>query len=186
MLTSEIWDEMAELVPAFGGISHKRINKESGVHWPCPEKTHKGTPYLFAESFPRGKGLFNIIQLRLESEKNSKKYPYILSTGRVLYHWHGGTMTRRSALDKIYPNATVEMHPDDAKKEGFKDKETVKVTSARGSISVELRITDKSPKGVIFIPIHFAEAAVNELTNDLRDPVAKIPDFKISAVNIKR
>jgi formate dehydrogenase alpha subunit len=183
---SAIWDEMAELVPDFGGITHKRLEKEGGVHWPCPDENHPGTPYLFADTFPRGKGLFNILDLRLESEQPTDEYPYILSTGRVLYHWHGGTMTRRSVLDKIYPNATVEMHPEDAAKEELKHGETVTVSSARGSISVELRVTDRSPKGVLFIPIHFAEASVNELTNDLRDPVAKIPDFKISAVKILR
>ena len=183
---SAIWDEMAELVPDFGGITHKRLEIESGVHWPCPDNNHPGTPYLFTDTFPRGKGLFNILNLRLESEQPTDEFPYILSTGRVLYHWHGGTMTRRSVLDKIYPNAVVEMHPEDAAKEGLKHGETVAVSSARGSISVELRVSERSPNGVLFVPIHFAEAAVNELTNDLRDPVAKIPDFKISAVKISK
>ncbi|MEA1910180.1 MAG: formate dehydrogenase subunit alpha [Spirochaetota bacterium] len=181
-----IWDEMAELVPDFAGITHSRLEKEGGVHWPCPDKKHPGTPYLFSDNFPRGKGLFNILDLRMDSEQTSAEYPYILSTGRVLYHWHGGSMTRRSVLDKIYPNSVVEMNPKDAEKDGFKNGEMVKVSSIRGSISVELRVSEKSPKGVLFVPIHFAEAAVNELTNDLRDPVAKIPDSKISAVKISR
>jgi formate dehydrogenase alpha subunit len=181
---SEIWEEMAELVPPFQGISHSRLEKEGGVHWPCPDVNHPGTPYLFADTFPRGKGLFNILELRLESEQPSKEYPYILSTGRVLYHWHGGTMTRRSVLDKIYPKALAEINPEAAEKDGFKNGETVTVSSLRGSVSVELKVTDRSPKGVIFISMHFSETLVNELTNDLRDPVAKIPDFKISAVKI--
>jgi len=183
---SDIWDEMAEIVPAFGGISHSRIDKESGVHWPCPDVNHPGTPYLFEKDFPRGKGLFHMIELKLESEAATKEYPYILSTGRVLYHWHGRTMTSRSVLDKIYPHAKVEMHPEDAKREGFTNGENVNVSSERGTITVELRVTDKSPKGVLFIPFHFADAAANKLTQDLRDPVAKIPDFKISAVKIER
>ncbi|MDA3809341.1 MAG: formate dehydrogenase subunit alpha [Spirochaetaceae bacterium] len=183
---SDIWDEMAELVPDFGGITHDRIKIESGVHWPCPDKDHPGTPYLFAETFPRGKGLFHVLNLKLDSEDLSEEYPYILSTGRVLYHWHGRTMTSRSVLDKIYPNCKVEIHPDDAKKEGLKNGEIVQVSSMRGSISVELCITEKSPRGVLFIPFHFAKAAANKLTQDLRDPVAKIPDFKISAVKIER
>jgi len=182
---SEIWDEMAELVPPFGGITHSRIRKEGGVHWPCPEKDHPGTPYLFSNDFPRGKGLFNILDLRLESEQATDEYPYILSTGRVLYHWHGGTMTRRSVLDKIYPNALMEINPEDALRDGFENGQTVLVSSRRGSVSVEVKISDRSPKGVIFIPMHFSETLVNELTNDLRDPVAKIPDFKISAVKIE-
>ena len=181
---SEIWDEMAELVPPFGGISHLRLGKEGGVHWPCPDIDHPGTPYLFADTFPRGKGLFNVLDLRLESEQPTEEYPYILSTGRVLYHWHGGTMTRRSVLNKIYPKALMEINPEDAEKDSFKEGQTVTVSSLRGSVSVEVKITDRSPKGVIFIPIHFSEVIVNELTNDLRDPIAKIPDFKISAVKI--
>ncbi len=183
---SAIWDEMAELVPPFGGINHSRLEEEGGVHWPCPDKDHPGTPYLFADSFPRGKGLFNILGLRLESEQASPEYPYILSTGRVLYHWHGGTMTRRSVLDEIYPEALVEIHPEDAEREGIKSGDTVRVASARGSLSAKLKVSERSQRGLLFIPIHFAEAAVNELTNDLRDPVAKIPDFKISAVNIRK
>ncbi|MCK5674183.1 MAG: molybdopterin-dependent oxidoreductase, partial [Spirochaetales bacterium] len=181
---SEIWDEMAELVPPFGGITHARLKQEGGVHWPCPDKDHPGTPYLFSNDFPRGKGLFNILDLRMESEQATDEFPYILSTGRVLYHWHGGTMTRRSVLDKIYPNALMEINPEDALRDGFENGQTVAVSSRRGSVSVEVKITDRSPKGVVFIPIHFSETLVNELTNDLRDPVAKIPDFKISAVNI--
>ncbi len=182
---SEIWEEMAELVPAFGGISHSRIDRESGIHWPCPDKEHPGTPYLFSDSFPRGKGLFNILKLRLESEVPDKEYPYILSTGRVLYHWHGGTMTRRSVLNEIYPDAVVEMNPEDAEKEGFTDGEMVKLSSRRGKIKVNIKISNRSPAGVVFMPIHFAEASVNELTLDLRDPVAKIPDSKITAVRIE-
>ncbi|MCK5153908.1 MAG: formate dehydrogenase subunit alpha [Spirochaetales bacterium] len=181
---SEIWDEMAELVSPFGGISHSRLEKEGGVHWPCPLENHSGTPYLFSDTFPRGKGLFNVLELRLESEQPTSEYPYILSTGRILYHWHGGTMTRRSVLDKIYPKALAEINPEDAEKDGLQDGQTVTVSSLRGSVSVELKVSGRSPKGVIFIPIHFSETIVNELTNDLRDPVAKIPDFKISAVKI--
>jgi formate dehydrogenase alpha subunit len=181
---SGIWDEMAELVPPFGGITHARLKQEGGVHWPCPESDHPGTPYLFIDEFPRGKGLFNILELRQVSEQPTEEYPYILSTGRVLYHWHGGTMTRRSVLNKIYPNALMEINSEDALRDGFENGQTVKVSSRRGSVSVEVKISDRSPRGVVFISMHFSETLVNELTNDLRDPVAKIPDFKISAVKI--
>lgn len=183
--SSDIWDEIASLVPDFGGINHSRIEKESGVHWPCPGKGHPGTPYLFSDSFPRGKGLFSTLELKLDSEKTNEEYPYILSTGRVLYHWHGGTMTRRSVLNEIYPHAVVEMNPLDAVDEGFVNGQTVTVSSRRGAVRVQIKITERSPHGVVFIPIHFAESPVNELTNDLRDPVAKIPDFKLSAVRIE-
>ncbi|MBB6478949.1 formate dehydrogenase subunit alpha [Spirochaeta isovalerica] len=182
----EIWDEMAELVPAFGGISHERIEREDGIHWPCPDKSHRGSPYLFSDSFPRGKGKFHELKLTNLSEQPDDDFPYILSTGRVLYHWHGGTMTRRSVLNDISPRPFVEIHPDDARKENLDSDSTVRVSSRRGSIELDIRISDRSPTGVLFIPIHFAEAAVNELTRDIRDASAKIPDYKICAVKIEK
>jgi predicted molibdopterin-dependent oxidoreductase YjgC len=183
---SQIWDEMAELTPPFQGISHERIRKESGVHWPCPSPDHPGTPYLFSESFPRGKGILTPLEYRPSQEMPDKDYPYILSTGRVLYHWHGGTMTRRSKLDDIYPEAVVEIHPDDAEDMDLNPGEWVKVSSRRGDIQVRSLITERSPRGTVFIPFHFAEAAANELTQDARDPEAKIPDYKVCAVAVEK
>jgi len=183
---SQIWDEMAALVPAFGGISHERIQREDGVNWPCPEPSHKGSPYLFSESFPRGKGKFHKLELSNLSEEPDTDYPFILSTGRVLYHWHGGTMTRRSVLNDISPHPFVEIHPNDARAAKLNDESRVRVSSRRGQIDLPVRISNRSPEGVLFIPIHFAEAAVNELTNDLRDRSAKIPDYKICAVTMEK
>ncbi len=181
---SEIWDEMARLTPPFQGINYKRLDREHGVHWPCPTTDHPGTPYLFEESFPRGKGQFSTIDFRSSEELPDEKYPYILSTGRVLYHWHGGTMTRRSQLDHIYPEATVEINPKDARLLGVQEHARVRVRSRRGQIEVKALVTERSPQGTIFIPFHFAEAAANELTHDARDPQAKIPDFKVCAVAV--
>jgi predicted molibdopterin-dependent oxidoreductase YjgC len=181
---SDIWDEMALLTPPFQGINYKRIEREGGVHWPCPTPDHPGTPYLFEDEFPSGKGQFTPIQYRPSEELPNDEYPFILSTGRVLYHWHGGTMTRRSQLDHIYPEATVEIHPDDARQLGVQENARVRVRSRRGQIEVKTLVTERSPQGIIFIPFHFAEAAANELTNDARDPQAKIPDYKVCAVAV--
>jgi predicted molibdopterin-dependent oxidoreductase YjgC len=183
---SNIWDEMAQLTPPFQGISYDRIDQENGVHWPCPSPDHPGTPYLFAETFPRGRGKFTPIQYGPSAELPDEEFPFILSTGRVLYHWHGGTMTRRSQLDDIYPEATVEINPKDANRLDLQEHETVIVRSRRGEIKVKALITDRSPRGTIFIPFHFAEAAANELTLDARDPLAKIPDYKVCAVALKK
>ena len=183
---AEIWDEMAALTPPFQGISHARINHESGVHWPCPTEDHPGTPYLFADTFPRGKGKLTPLKYRPSAELPDKDYPFILSTGRVLYHWHGGTLTRRSKLDDIYPEAIVEIHPGDAKKLEISSGEQVSVRSRRGEIEVKTLITERSPQGVVFIPFHFAEAAANILTLDARDPQAKIPDYKVCAVAVEK
>ncbi|MGD8732681.1 MAG: formate dehydrogenase subunit alpha, partial [Anaerolineales bacterium] len=110
---SEIWEEMRALTPDFWGITYERLEREGGVHWPCPSEDHPGTPYLFEDSFPRGRGKFWSLEYGTDSELPDKEYPYILSTGRVLYHWHGGTMTRRSKLDDVWPEATIEIHPAD-------------------------------------------------------------------------
>jgi predicted molibdopterin-dependent oxidoreductase YjgC len=182
---AQIWDEMADLTPDFQGITHQRIALEDGVHWPCPAPDHPGTPYLFSDTFPRGKGQLTPLAYHPSAELPDEDYPFILSTGRVLYHWHGGTMTRRSKLDDIYPEPTVEIHPIDAEKIGVKTGDWIKVRSRRGAINVKTRVTERSPAGMVFIPFHFAEAAANELTLDVRDPQAKIPDYKVCAVKIE-
>jgi len=183
---AQIWDEMAELTPDFQGITHGRIERENGVHWPCPTPDHPGTPYLFAETFPRGKGQLTPLEYRPSAELPDEEYPFILSTGRVLYHWHGGTMTRRSKLDDIYPEPTVEIHPRDADDLDIEEGEWIRVRSRRGEIEVKTLVTERSPVGTVFVPFHFAEAAANELTLDARDPQAKIPDYKVCAVAVEK
>jgi len=183
---AQIWDEMASLTPPFQGISHDRIAKEDGVHWPCPTKDHPGTPYLFSESFPRGKGKLTPIAYRPSTEQPDEEYPLILSTGRVLYHWHGGTLTRRSKLDDIYPEALVEIHPQDADDLEISSGDWVKLRSRRGEIEVKSLVTERSPIGTVFLPFHFSEAAANILTVDARDPQAKIPDYKVCAVAVEK
>ena len=143
-------------------------------------------PFLFADTFPSGKGRLTPLNYRPSQELPDEGYPLLLSTGRVLYHWHGGTMTRRSKLDDIYPEPTVEVHPQDAKPLKILAGDWIKVRSRRGEIRVKVLITERSRPGMVFIPMHFAEAAANELTLDARDPQAKIPDYKISAVMIER
>ncbi len=179
---ASLWDEMARLTPPFQGITHSRLEAESGVHWPCPTPDHPGTPYLFTDAFPRGKGQLVALDYNPSAELPDAEFPYILSTGRVLYHWHGGTMTRRSKLDDIYPEPTVEVHPNDASSLGIREGDWIKVRSRRGEIEVKTLVTERSPQGMVFIPFHFAEAAANELTLDARDPQAKIPDYKVCAV----
>jgi len=183
---SRIWDEMAELTPAFQGITHERVEKEDGVHWPCPTPDHPGTPYLFTDTFPRGRGKLTPLAYRPSVELPDKEYPLILSTGRVLYHWHGGTMTRRSKLDDIYPEALVEIHPDDAQDIGVISGDWVKIRSRRGEIEVKVLVTQRSSKGMVFLPFHFVEAAANILTLDARDPQAKIPEYKVCAVAVEK
>jgi len=181
-----IWEEMRAVTPPFYGITYERINEEGGVHWPCPSLDHPGTPYLFEEDFPRGRGKFWSLEYGTDSELPDEEFPYHLTTGRVLFHWHGGTMTRRSKLDDAFPEPILEMHPDDAHKLELISGDWVEATSRRGSVVCRVMVTGRSPVGTVFLPFHFVEAAANVLTLDKIDPRAKIPDFKMAAVNLRK
>lgn len=181
-----IWEEMRQVTPDFYGITYERIEREGGVHWPCPALDHPGTPYLFEDEFPRGRGKFWALEYGTESELPDEKYPYHLTTGRVLFHWHGGTMTRRSKLEEAFPEPILEMHPDDAHTLELVSGDWVEVTSRRGSVICRAMVTGRSPVGTVFLPFHFVEAAANLLTLDKIDPRAKIPDFKMAAVQLRK
>jgi formate dehydrogenase alpha subunit len=182
----DVWEEMRRVTPDFRGITYDRIDREGGVHWPCPDLDHPGTPCLFADDFPRGRGKFWTIEYGTESEQPDEEYPFILSTGRVLYHWHGGTLSRHSKLDEIWPEPTVELHPDDAAEMGIATGDWLEVRSRRGAIQVRALVTGRSGRGMVFIPFHFVEAAANVLTLNKVDPRAKIPDFKVCAVRLTK
>jgi formate dehydrogenase alpha subunit len=183
---SEVWEEMRRVTPDFAGITYERLEREGGVHWPCPSADHPGTPFLFAEDFPRGRGRFWALDYGTESELPDDEFPFILSTGRVLYHWHGGTMTRNSKLDEIWPEPTGELTPHDAAQLGVQTGDWIEVASRRGVIKLRALVTGRSAQGMIFIPFHFVEAAANVLTLDRVDKRAKIPDFKVCAVKVSK
>ena len=182
---AEIFDEMASLTPQYGGFSHARLEK-GGLQWPCPTPDHPGTPILHVGKFARGKGLFSAVDYIEPAELPDEEYPYILSTGRILFHWHGGTLSRRSpGLDSLAPLAEIEIHPQDAERLGIVDDQSVQVSSRRGQLVATARITHRSPPGVVFMTFHYAEAAANLLTPTNIDPVAKIPEYKVSAVRVE-
>jgi formate dehydrogenase alpha subunit len=183
---ADVWEEMRRVTPDFRGITYDRLEREGGVHWPCPDLDHPGTPYLFAESFPRGRGKFWSLEYGTESELPDEEYPFILSTGRVLYHWHGGTLSRNSKLNEIWPEAVVEVHPDDASSLGIVTGDWLEVRSRRGAIQVRALVSGRSGKGMVFIPFHFVEALANVLTLNKVDPRAKIPDYKVCAVKLTK
>ncbi|MBI5361349.1 MAG: formate dehydrogenase subunit alpha [Planctomycetes bacterium] len=182
---AEIMDEIASLSPVYGGISYDRLGK-IGLQWPCPDKNHPGTKFLHKDRFSRGQGRFNVVEFRPPAESADNEYPFTLTTGRVLYHLHGGSMTRRSTgLDFILHEGYVEVNPEDAERLGFQHGQHVNVTSRRGTIKIKANVTDKVPPGTVFIPFHFAECAANILTNNALDPVSKIPEYKVCAVRIE-
>ena len=180
---SEILAEVGRNVPDYTGVTYERIEK-IGLQTPVWDENHTGTPFLFAESFPRGRGKFYSLDFVLAVEQPDDEYPFILTTGRVLEHWHGGTMTRRSQLDALYPEALIQIHPLDAERLGIADGAPVCVASRRGEITLRAQVTEKSSVGLVFIPFHFAEAAANLLTIDTLDPQALIPEFKACAVQV--
>jgi predicted molibdopterin-dependent oxidoreductase YjgC len=181
---SQILREVSSAVPEYAGVNYDRI-ENTGLQTPVWDQIHPGTPYLFAKEFPRGKGRFHPLEFIPSVEQPDDEYTFILSTGRVLEHWHGGTMTRNSELNQLYPQAYVLVNQVDAELIGGNKGQAVRVTSRRGSVVLRIEITDKTPAGVVFIPFHFSEAAANLLTIDALDPLAKIPEFKACAVKIE-
>jgi formate dehydrogenase alpha subunit len=180
---SEVFAEMARVVPDFAGVDYDRIDK-LGLQYPVWDKNHPGTPTLFKDTFPRGRGKFTPLDFIPVMEEADDEFPFILTTGRVLEHWHGGTMTRHSALNEVYPEALIQINPADAEMHGITDGMAVRVASRRGEVVLRAIVTEKTTVGVVFIPMHFAEAAANLLTNDALDPQAKIPEFKACAVQV--
>ncbi len=182
----EIFKEIADLTPSYKGITWERIDK-SGIHWPCPNEEHEGTPILHTAQFTRGKGFFHAIEHTPPAEQTDEKYPLILTTGRVLYHYHTGTMTMRTkGLNQLSPECFVEISDKDVEKLGLTNHAMVDVSSRRGKITAKLKVSTKAVEGTIFIPFHFAKAAANVLTNSKLDPTAKIPEFKVCAIKIEK
>jgi formate dehydrogenase alpha subunit len=184
--TEEIMDEIAALTPIYAGVSHQRLEAGETLQWPVKDTDHSGTPILHVGQFSRGKGQFNPIEHIPPAELPDKEYPMILSTGRVLYHWHGGQMTRRSkGLLEIYPEALIEVNDLDAEKMGLNGSKRVRVSSRRGTIEAQAMVTDRVPPGMVYANFHFPEASANELTIAALDPVAKIPEYKVCAVKVE-
>jgi len=183
---SEIMDEIASLGGIYGGISYSRLETED-LRWPCLNRDHPGTRILHQGRFSRGLGRFQAVEYKPPAEEPDGKYPFILTTGRLLFHWHTGTMTRRSnTLTDQINEPLVEINALDAARLGFEPGDRVRVSSRRGGIELAAEVTPRIKEGVVFIPFHFAEAAANKLTNAALDPLAKIPELKVCAVRIEK
>jgi formate dehydrogenase alpha subunit len=183
---SEIMDEIASVTPSYAGISYKRLDT-GGLQWPCPTPEHPGTPILHTKTFTRGKGKFTALEYKPSAEVPDEEYPLILTTGRSLFHYHTGTMSRRvSGLRTFRNEELVEINPEDAARLGISDGDMVKVTSRRGTVIARAKVTEASSPGVVFMTFHFAESPTNQLTNPALDPVAKIPEFKVCAVKVEK
>jgi predicted molibdopterin-dependent oxidoreductase YjgC len=184
--TAEIMDEAARIAPIYGGISHARL-AGTGLAWPCPTPDHPGTAYLHQGKFSRGLGKFFAVDARMPAEQPDDEYPFILTTGRVLYHYHTGTMTRRSDnLDWREPRGYCEINAEDAEALDLRDGGAVKIISRRGEVRTQARVGDRVPPGVVFLSFHWKESPANMLTqNHTLDPIAKIPEYKANAVRLE-
>ena len=182
-----IFDELATTTPIYAGMAYDRLDP-GGLQWPCPDRKHPGTPILHVGKFSRGKGKFNPVEAHDPAEQPDEEYPLTLTTGRVLYHYHSGTMTRRSApLSWREPGAFAEINVEDATAIGIKDGGNVEIYSRRGMVRTKIRISQNVPQGTVFLAFHWREAPANRLTQDhTLDPVAKIPEYKISAVRLEK
>jgi formate dehydrogenase alpha subunit len=182
----EILEELAKVSPIYGGLSFERLDEED-LRWPCRDLKDPGTIILHQGRFSRGLGKFHPVKYMPPAEQTDGDYPFILTTGRLLFHWHTGTMTRRSGtlIDQVN-EVEMEIHPEDAEKLSIIDGEKVRVSSRRGAIELKAKITPRIKPGTVFIPFHYAEAAANKLTNNALDSVAKIPEFKACAVKIEK
>lgn len=185
---SQIMDEIAALAPSYAGVSHRRLKNGERLQWPVKSQDLPGTPILHTSEFTRGKGVFAVTTHHPAVELPDAQYPLLLNTGRVLYHWHGGAITRRArGLSEVYPRSLVEINPEDAARHGIlEDYQPVRVVSRRGEMQAYAWITDRVPAGTIYANFHFSESPTNALTINALDPVAKIPEFKICAVKLEK
>ncbi|MHB8781491.1 MAG: molybdopterin oxidoreductase family protein, partial [Candidatus Geothermincolia bacterium] len=182
----DIWREVRSVTPTYAGITYERLEAQS-VQWPCRMENDRGTEFMHEDAFVKGLGTFTPVDWRPPAEIVDEEFPFYLTTGRVHFHYHTGTMTRRSpSLNREMSSGTVDINPYDAIRLRIAGGELVKVASRRGEVKIRARITEMVPAGVVFIPFNFKESAANALTNPARDPITKIPEFKVCAVRIEK
>ena len=185
--SQDIWDnEVSVLAPAFGGIKYNRIEKD-GLQWPCPNIDHPGTQFLHKYGvFTHGKGIFSPVDWKPPAEVPDEEYPFVLSTGRRLFHYHTRTQTGRTGLDFLLSEETADISLADAQKLGIQDGEYIKVRSRRGNVTVKARVTPEVPPGMVWMAFHFRDACANWLTNAVYDPVTFTAEYKACAVAIEK
>ncbi len=182
----DIMEEIRALTPQYGGIRYGRLDP-MGLQWPCPHEDHPGTKFLHGSGIARGKGLLVAVEHAEAQELPDEEFPLVLTTGRVLYHYHTATMTGRVAgLRELSPHGFVEISPKTAASIEVADGDHVRIVSRRGAITAQARVTEHIMDGVVFIPFHFARANANVLTHAALDPVARIPELKVAAVRIEK
>ena len=183
---SDVFKEITLGVPSYAGLSHQRLEK-GGLQWPCPDSDHPGTPILHTKGPVRGKGVFSVVAHRGAGEQPDTEYPLTLTTGRILFHYHTGTMTRNAkGLSTHRSEELLEISIEDARDLSLADGDIVRVFSRRGQIEARIQVTNRVPKGVVFMTFHFKESAANILTSSESDPTSKTPELKVATVRIEK
>jgi len=180
----EIFAEMASLTPSYAGISYARL-ENSSIQWPCPTSNHPGTPFLHAQAFTRGKGLFQAIEHIPPAEMPDQEYPFLLSTGRILYHYNV-TTPYSAAIQSMWSEEYAEVNPEDAARLGVDYGDQVKVYSRRGELLTKIQVTDRVPPGVIWMSFHYKDSPTNAITSDAIDPITKTGEYKVCAVKVEK
>ena len=184
--SDQIMAEIAEVTPSYCGVAYDRLEKD-GIHWPCTGTDHPGTPCLHMDQFTCGLGVFHAIGYIPPDEMPNDEYPLSLTTGRILYHYHTGSMTMKTeGLNELAPECFIEISSDDADAYQVRNGDMIRVASKRGDIEAKAHISDYAVQGTVFVPFHYAQAAANRLTNSALDPIAKIPEYKVCAVRIEK
>jgi formate dehydrogenase major subunit/formate dehydrogenase alpha subunit len=182
----QVFAEIAQLTPSYAGINYERL-EGGGIQWPCPDAAHPGTPILHVGKFSRGLGKFSAVDYRLSAEQADEEYPFLLTTGRSLYQYHTGTMTRKTdGLNQFHKEELMEINPEDAEALGIGEDDLVTVSSRRGTVKSKVHLTDRVQPGVVFMTFHFSETAANLLTNPETCHIAKTPELKVCAVRIEK
>jgi len=184
---ADVFDEMRQLMPSIAGITWERLERDDAVVYPCPVEEHPGTPVVFTDVFPRdgGRARFVPADIIPADERPDADYPMVLITGRQLEHWHTGSMTRRATvLDALEPDPVALVHPLDLAGLNVAPGGVITLASRRGTVALYARADESSPRGAVFVPFCYYEAAINRLTNAALDPYGKIPEFKYCAIRI--
>jgi len=187
--SGEVFEEIRKCVPQYSGITYDRLKEAGGIQWPCPSEDHPGTDTMFLERFgtPDGLGHLQPVEYKSPAEVPDEDFPYIFTNGRVMFHYHSGTMTRKTKrLTDEVSTALVEINSDDAEEKGIRCGERITLESRRGQITAIAKPTDDVGKGVIFMPWHFSESTANILTGPCAGPPSKMPEFKLCAVKMRK
>jgi formate dehydrogenase major subunit len=182
--SAEIMDEIATLTPTFAGVSFAMLDAHGSVQWPCNEESPQGTPIMHVDKFVRGKGRFMLTEFVPTEEKVNRRFPLLLTTGRILTQYNVGAQTRRTANVVWYPEDVLEVHPHDASERGINDGDLVALKSRKGETTLHARITERVPPGVVYTTFHDPETGANVVTTEYSDWATECPEYKVTAVQV--